>query len=74
MRRAIFALVKPVGVDQCMRDREQAGALVVVDDDHVEPGRLGLSSASKACAPQSTHTATLAPFSFSSTSALPEGP
>ena len=31
-----------LGLISAMRDREQARALVMVDDDHVEPGRLGL--------------------------------
>ena len=60
VRSAVLALVEPVGIDQRMRDRKQARALVVVDDDDVEPGRRALrSSASNACAPQSTQTATL---------------
>ena len=42
VRGAVRALVEAVGIDQRMGDREQAGALVVVDDDHVEPGRAGL--------------------------------
>ena len=40
--RAELALVEPVGVDHRERDRKQARALVMVDDDHVEPGGLGL--------------------------------
>ena len=74
MRRAVRALVEAVGVDQRMRQREQARALVVIDDDHVEPGIAASSSASNAWAPQSTHTAMLAPRALSSTSALPDGP
>ena len=31
-----------LGLIIAMRDREQAGALVMVDDDDVEPGRAGL--------------------------------
>ena len=40
VRGAVLAFVEAVGVDHRDGDREQAGALVVVDDDHVEPGRL----------------------------------
>ena len=39
MRGAVRALVEPVGIDHRMRDGEQAGALVMIDHDHVEPGR-----------------------------------
>ena len=38
----VLAFVEPVGVDQRERDREQARALVMVDDDHVEAGGVGL--------------------------------
>ena len=41
VRCAVRALVEPVGVDHRVRDRKQAGALVVVDDDHVELRRAG---------------------------------
>ena len=41
VRRAVRALVETVGVDQRVRDRKQAGALVVIDDDHVEHRRAG---------------------------------
>ena len=34
----MLALVEPVGIDQRMGDRKQAGALVMVDDDDVEIG------------------------------------
>ena len=39
---ADFAFVEAVGVDHRHRHREQRGALVMIDDDHVEPGRRGL--------------------------------
>ena len=38
VRGAVRALVETVGVDQRVGDGEQAGALMMVDDDHVEPG------------------------------------
>ena len=38
MRGAIRALVEAIGIDQRVGDREQARALVVIDDDDVEPG------------------------------------
>ena len=41
VRRPVIAFVEAVGVDQRMRDREQACTLMVVDDDDIEPGRLG---------------------------------
>ena len=40
--RAVGALVEAVGVDHGESDREFAGALMMVDDDHVEFGRAGL--------------------------------
>ena len=36
VRRAFRAFVEAVGIDQRVRGRKQAGALVMVDDDHVE--------------------------------------
>src|SRR4029078_11897997 len=41
VRGPVRALVEAVGVDQRECDRKQAGALVMVDDDHVERGRAG---------------------------------
>jgi hypothetical protein len=36
MRRAVLALVEPVGIDQRIGERKLAGALVMVDDDHIQ--------------------------------------
>ncbi len=41
MRRAVRALVEAVGIDHRESDGQQAGALVVIDDDHVEPRGAG---------------------------------
>ncbi len=37
MRGAVIALVEAVGIDQRIGDRKQARALMVIDDDDVEP-------------------------------------
>ena len=42
VRCAVVALVESVGVDHCMSDREQARALVMIDDDDVELSRMCL--------------------------------
>ena len=42
VRGSVLALVQSVGVDHGVRDRKQARALVMVDDDDVEPGGFGL--------------------------------
>ena len=40
MRRTLIALVEAVRVDQRKSDGKRRRAFVMVDDDHVEPGRL----------------------------------
>jgi hypothetical protein len=40
LSRALLALVEPVGVDDREAVGERGRAFVVVDDDHVDPGRL----------------------------------
>ena len=37
MCRSIRAFIEPIGIDQRMSDGEQARALMMIDDDHVEP-------------------------------------
>ena len=74
MRGAIRALVEPVWVDQRMRHRQQARALMVIDDDHVEPGVAGLLQRLERLRSAIDAHGDLAPRAFSSTSALPEGP
>ena len=75
VRRAVRALVEPVGVDQRIGDGKQARALVMVDDDHVEPGRLAPRRAPRTPARRNRRRRRRSRrAALSSTSALPDGP
>ena len=74
VRGAVRALIEPVRIDQRDGDGEQAGALVVVDDDHVEPGSARLLQRLERLRAAVDADRDARALAFSSTSALPDGP
>ena len=74
VRRPVRILVEPVGIDQRVRRRKLARALVMIDDDHVEPGDPCFVERVERLRATIDANGDVAPRAFSSTSALPDGP